>query len=117
MAHSGSENRKRQKIFTTRLTDQEAALITEQADRAETSLAALIRHAILNQKPPRASRQPSANRKEISRFNAALCDLAQALRDAEKTGDHSTISAQIEAAHRDIADMSHLAHQALGKHS
>lgn len=113
------KQKKRHRPHTAKawLSDEELAQFLAQAERAETSLSALIRHAVLNQKPPRASRQPSANRKEIARFHAALCDLAQALRDAEKTGDHSAITAQIDAAHRDIADMSRLAHQAFGKRS
>ena len=115
MARSGSENRKRQKILLTRFTDQEAALIREQAGRAETSVSALIRHAVLNEKPPRASRQPSANRKEISRLIAKLGELAQALREATDTADQHRISARIEASHRDIADMCFACFNALGR--
>ena len=113
------KQKKRHRPHTAKawLSDEELAQFLAQAERAETSLSALIRHAVLNQKPPRASRQPSANRKEISRFKAALCELAQALRDAAQTGDQSAVSAQIEAAHRDISVMSRLTRQALGKRS
>ena len=99
----------------TWLSDEELALFLAQAARAETSLSALIRHAVLNQKPPRASRQPCASRKELARLNATLGALAQALREAAKTGDQAAAAARIDAAHRDIAAISHACLQALGK--
>ena len=86
-----------------------------QADRAETSLSALIRHAVLNQKPPRASQQPSAIRKDISRLVFKLGELARALRDATEAGDQARIADQIEASHRDIADMCFACFKALGR--
>ncbi len=115
VAASGSENRKRQHILKARFTDQEAALVREQADRSGVSVAALIRYALLDQTPPRASRQPPANRKEISRLIGTLGELTQALRDASDASDQSAISDQIEAAHRDISDMCFACFQALGR--
>ena len=110
------KQKKRHRPHTAKawLSEQELAQFLAQAENAETSLSALIRHAVLNQKPPRASRQPSTNRKDLACLNATLGVLAQALNDAAKTGDQSAVSPQIEAARRIIADMSHLTLQALG---
>jgi hypothetical protein len=115
MADSGSENRKRQNILKARFTDQEAALVREQADRSGVSVAALIRYALLDQTPPRASRQPPANRKEISRLIGTLGEVTQALKDATDTGDQARLTAQIDATHRDIADMCFACFEALGR--
>jgi len=107
--------RKRPHIARTRLSDEELDAFETRAQRAEISLSALIRHAVLNQKPPRASRQPSADRIELARLNASLGDLAQALRDAAEGADQPALAALIEAAHRDIAAMSLDCRRALGK--
>lgn len=115
MAGSGSENRKRQHIFKARLNDQEAALVREQADRAGVSIAALIRYALLDQTPPRASRQPPENRKEISRLIGTLGALTQALKDAADAAEQAQLSDQIEATHRDISDMCFACFEALGR--
>ena len=115
MAASGSENRKRQHILKSRFTDQEAALIREQADRAGVSVAALIRYALLDQTPPRASRQPPAIRKEISRLIGTLGGMTQALREATDAGDRARLADQIEATHRDISDMCFVCFEALGR--
>ena len=111
------KQKKRHRPHTAKawLSDEELAQFLAQAERAETSLSALIRHAVLSQKPPRASRQPSANRKEICRLIGTLGELAQALRDAAKTGDQTHAAARIDAAHRNIAEMSVACLQALGK--
>ena len=115
MAYSGSENRKRQHILKARFTDQEAALVREQADGSGVSVAALIRYALLDQTPPRASRQPPAIRKEISRLIGTLGALTQALKDAAIAGEQAQLSDQIEATHRDIADMCFACFEALGR--
>ena len=115
MAASGSENRKRRHILKARFTGQEAALVREQADRCGVSVAALIRYALLDQTPPRASRQPPANRKEISRLIGTLGAVTQALKDAAATSDQARVADQIEATHRDIADMCFACFEALGR--
>ncbi len=79
------------------------------------SVSALIRFALLNQTPLRASRQPPANRKEISRLIGTLGEVTQALKDATDTGDQARLTAQIDATHRDIADMCFACFEALGR--
>jgi hypothetical protein len=115
MARSGSENRQRQRPLKARFTDEEAALIEEQADRAGVSVAALIRHAVLNQPPLRASRQPSINQQEAARLLGKLGQLAAVLRSYQSVtnpGEHAVL---LEAAHRDLADMRVALFQALGR--
>ena len=111
-----SKQKKRHRPHTAKawLSEQELAQFLAQAERAETSLSALIRHAVLNQKPPRASRQPVANRQEIARLNATLCELTQALRDAASTSDQPAVSAQIAATRRGITYIRRACRQALG---
>jgi hypothetical protein len=106
------QKRRRPHIARTRLSDEELDAFLARAARAEISLSALIRHAVLNQKPPRASRQPSADRIELARLNATLGDVAEALRETQITGASPL---EIEAMHRDLADMRLAILQALGR--
>jgi len=109
------KKRERPIILQSRMSEDEAALVRDQASRAGVSVSALIRYALLNQTPLRASRQPPANRKEISRLIGTLGALTQALKDAASSGDQTNIAAQIEATNRDIADMCFVCFQALGR--
>lgn len=115
MAQSGSENRQRRHIVQTRLTDEEAALISARAEKAGVSLSALTRLALLGQAPLRAIRQPSIDRQQVCRMIGMLGAVRQALRDAVASGDHARVAAEIEAAHRDIADICHACFEALGR--
>ena len=109
------EKRERPITLQSRVSETEAAAIRDMADRAGTSVSALIRHALLHQKPPRASRHPPINRKEISRLIGKLGKLAQAFREATDTADQQRTTALIEATHRDIADMCFACFNALGR--
>jgi hypothetical protein len=102
MARSGSENRQRRIILKARFTEQEAALIAEQAERAGVSVAAIIRHAVLGQHPLRASRRPTVNHEAAARLLGRLGQIATALRGQENGDAHDQ---RIEAAHRDLAEM------------
>ena len=115
MAGSGSEKRQATKIAGTRLTPEEHAHVLAESERSGIAISDRIRAALLDDPAPRARPQPTVNRIETARLTAQLGELAQALRDAAKTGDQGAVSAQIEAAHRDIADMCLLSRQALGK--
>lgn len=112
MARSGSENRQRQITLKARFTEQEAALVQEQAERAGVSVASLIRYAVLGQAPLRASRRPDADRAEIGRLIGGLGQLAAALREADAAGDNG---ARIDAAHRDLTEMRAVLFAALGR--
>lgn len=114
MSGSGTETRQRQIVLKARFTDAEAALIRAQADRAGVSVAALIRFALLDQRPLRASRRPSLDHEIAARLLGKVGQLSSELRaasDAEERIDPALIA----AAHRDIADMRFELIKALGR--
>ena len=118
MPGSGTENRQRQISLKARFTDAEAALIRTQAERAGISVAALIRHAVLDQKPLRASRTPPLDRVEAARLIAALGSLATALRDVADDAAFSADDphrAALDAAFRDLAELRLLTLEAMGR--
>ena len=115
MAHSDSKNRKATKITAARLTAEEHAYVLAESDRTGITVSDRIRAALLNDPAPRAKPQPTINRTETARLIATLGELAQALHDAAKTGEQPRIADQIEASHRDIADMCFACFKALGR--
>ena len=115
MAGSGSENRQRQITMKARFNDQETALIKEQADRAGVSVAALIRFAVLGQTPLRKSRAPTVNHAQAAQLLGRLGQCAEALRQAAVADQDGKNVAQIEAAHRDLAEMRVALFEALGR--
>ena len=115
MAGSGSENRRRPVIRKARFTEQEAALIDEQADRAGVSVASVIRYAVLGQTPLRASRQPKISEETAARLLGKMGQLTSALRGFAAAVDPAKTDARIEAAHRDIAEMRVALFDALGR--
>lgn len=115
MARSGNENRRRQITLKARFNDAEAALVREQADRAAVSVASLIRYAVLDQSPLRASRTPNVNRELAAQLLARLGQCAEALRQAADADNQQINSALIDAAHRDIAEMRTVLFEVLGR--
>ena len=115
MAKSGSENRKRSICISVRMSPDEANLVRSFASKAGVSVAGLIRYALLDQKPVRASRQPSLCREDAARILGMLGPLKDALNEAARNGNLRGDNPHIEAAMRDIADMRAALMQALGK--
>lgn len=105
MARSGSENRQRKIALKARFTDEEAALVREQAARAGVSVASLIRYAVLNQTPLRASRRPVMEREQVAQLIGHIGLLKSALIKATDGGPSARCRQEVEAACRDIADM------------
>jgi len=112
---AGSENRQRQITLKARFNDQEAALVTEQADRAGVSVAALIRFAVLGQTPLRKSRAPTINHAQAAQLLGRLGQCAEALRRAAEADQSGKNADPIEAAHRDLAEMRVALFEALGR--
>ena len=75
------------------------------ADRADVSMAALIRYALLDQTPVRASPQPSLAKQDAAQLLGMLGPLREALLQADVADNARISDALIEAACRDIADM------------
>jgi len=115
MTRSGSETRQRPHSLKARFNEAEAALIRAQADRAGVSVAALIRYAVLDQKPLRASRTPAASHEDIGRLLGRLGAIATALREAGADDRSPAQKALFEAACRDLADMRAACFEALGR--
>lgn len=114
-AMAGSEKRQRQITLKARFNDQEAALIKEQADRAGVSVASLIRFALLDLSPLRASRRPTVNHEAAAQLLGRLGQCAEALRQAAESENQHINEALIDAAHRDLAEMRVALFQALGR--
>lgn len=112
---AGSEKRKRQNTLKARFNDQEAALIKEQADRAGVSVASLIRFAVLDIPPPRATRSPTVDHEAAAQLLGRLGQCAAALQQAADADNQAINSALIEAAHRDLAEMRCVLFEALGR--
>lgn len=115
MTVSGSENRQRPVILKARFSEQEATLVKQQADAAGLSVSALIRFALLDQKPARASRTPPLDREMAARLMAALGPMACTMRQAADAGDLDHLSDLIEAAQRDLAELRFALFAALGR--
>jgi Mobilization protein NikA len=115
MTRSGSEKRQRTVSLSVRLTPEEADLVRANASRAGVSVAGLMRYALLAQSPPRASRQPPLGRQDAARILGMLGRLAGALHEASRTAGARASHAEIEAAHRDLADMRAALFEALGR--
>lgn len=112
---AGSETRKRQIVLKSRFNDQEAALVREQATRAGVSVASLIRYAILDQTPLRASRQPTVNHELAAQLLGRLGQCATALRQAAEADNQGVHAVLTEAAQRDLAEMRTVLFQVLGR--
>lgn len=115
MGRSGSEKRQREITLKARFNDEEAALIREQAERAGVSVASLIRFAVLDQTPLRASRRPTVNHEMAARLLAQLGQCATALPQATEADNGAVHAALTEAAQRDLADMRAALFEALGR--
>ena len=114
MARSGSENRKRSYVVKFRVTAEEYALIREQADRAGLSVAAVARHAVLDQKPLRASRQPSINEALGTQLLGQLGQTKLAFKQAAEAGNPNIHHALFEAGCRDLGEMRNRLFEAYG---
>lgn len=114
MAGSGSENRQCQRKIGVRLTDEQYAIVKEQAERAGVSMADVFRYAVFDMTPLRASRNPSVERTDLCQNTAALGHLAQAVRELAISGASAL---EIEAMQRDIADACRKNMKALGRRS
>jgi len=105
MAGSGSENRKRNHVHKARFSDEEDALLREQAERAGVSIAAVIRHAVFDMPPLPASRRPAIKIEQAARILGSLGPLKMALLDAAQSGNPAQCDEIVEAACAAIAEM------------
>lgn len=97
-----------------RLTDEEAALFDEQAQRAGVSDGELIRYAVFGTPPLRATRRPTMDDEIAARLLANLGLIASALR-GRNGAPGAKPDPQVEAACRDIAEMRAVWFEAFGR--
>ncbi|WP_274630772.1 plasmid mobilization protein [Arvimicrobium flavum] len=113
---SGTDTRQRSISLSARFSDEEAALVRDNADQAGVSVASLIRMALLDEPRARATRRPAADTTLVARLIRDLGPVADQLRliaahpDAKHPDD-----ARLSAALDHLADMSFLCLQAMGR--
>jgi hypothetical protein len=112
---SGSENRQRTIALSVRLTPDEAALVHATAGRVGVSVAGLIRYALLQSSPPRASRVPTLGKEEAARLLGTLGTVASALKEAAQSGGAGFDPARVNAMQSDLADMRAVLLETLGR--
>lgn len=113
--NSGSETRQRPAILQARFTQAEAALIKQRAERAGTTVGSLIRSALLDGHPVRATKRPTVNHKAVARLLGELGQLAEAFRQAARAADQKQTHALIDAATRDLSELRAVCFEALGR--
>jgi Mobilization protein NikA len=116
---SGSETRKRNVLLTARFTPQEAATIRQISDRTGVTVASLLRRALLDTPPPRATRRPPADMRAIARLLGQLgkigSNINQIAHYLNAGRPLNRIEDSIELALRDLAELRIVCLQALGQ--
>lgn len=102
-------------ILQTRVTEDEAALVRTQAEKARVSVSALIRYALLDQPPLRASPAATVDEELGARLLASLGAVKAAMVQASQNTDSETCAAEFEAACRDLSEMRNLWFEAHGR--
>jgi Mobilization protein NikA len=115
MSRSGSDKRQRVTPLSARFNNQEAEEIREMADRAGTSVASVIRGAVLNAPVTRATRRPTVNHKLAARVLGELQRIAETLRTAIASGRADPKDPYIAAAFRDLSEMRTVCFLAMGR--
>ena len=108
-------NPKKRYFLTAEVTAEEHAAAHAKADGNGTDVSNWIRDSFFEKPRPRARPQPTINRKAVSQLIGKLGELSYGLRMAADPSDQGAITAQIEAAHRDIAAMCSACFDALGR--
>jgi len=115
MSRSGSEKRKRTVMLTCRVDDDEASAIRQIADRADLSLADLMRRTLLNATPVRPRHKPKIDRVALVRLQGELGKIGGNINQLAKYANLGrTQLASIDLALRDLAELRLPILQALG---
>jgi hypothetical protein len=101
--------------LSARFNNQEAEAVRELADRAGTSVASVIRGAVLNAPAPRATRRPTVNHQMAARLLGELGRIAEMLRAAIASGGADPKDPHIAAAFRDLSEMRTVCFLAMGR--
>ena len=113
---SGSEKRRRTIVLTARFNDQEARAVRQIAERTGLSVAALIRHSLLDMPPPRARRRPSVNHKAVAKLLGELGKIGSNINQLAHYAHLGRFqSKNIDMALRDLMELRLACLQALGR--
>ena len=116
MTRTGTETRQRSLVITTRFSEQEAQTLRAMADKSGLTVGALIRHAVLNVDPPRASRRPSVELQAAARVLAALGKIGSNVNQLAHYAHLGRFqSNSIDMALRDLAELRIACLKALGQ--
>jgi hypothetical protein len=115
MSRSGSDNRHRETTLSARFNNQEAETVRQLADRAGTSVASVIRGAVLKAPVTRATRRPTVNHEMAARLLGELGRIAEIFRAATASGKADPKDPHIAAAFRDLAEMRTVCFLAMGR--
>lgn len=81
---SGSENRKRPKTYSFRMSEDELAKAAAIRDHTGHSLADYIRHKIFDTPLPRAARRPTVNHRAVAQLLGQLGKIGSNINQAQK---------------------------------
>ncbi|WP_041358667.1 hypothetical protein [Nitrobacter hamburgensis] len=115
MSRSGSDKRHRKTMLAARFNNHEAEAVRQLADRAGTSVASVIRGAVLRTPATRATRRPTINHQMAARLLGELGRVAEVFRSAQAAGRIDPNDPFVAAAFRDLAEMRTVCFQAMGR--
>ncbi len=117
---SGSEKRQRDYVVTVRLNGAERADLASRADRAKLSVAALIRHQILDVAPPRQLPRPPVETEVLARLVGQLGRVGSDVRAIADLASQTTYVPDhdlrmLEALHTDLGHWGQAVIRAMGR--
>ena len=115
---SGSERRERKRIIGVRVTDDEMAEITAEAERSGLTVASDARSVLLSAPAPRARRRPSIEAEALGRLLGDLGKVGSNLNQIAhhmNAGRNEVSPAAMEAALSEVADIRAAILEAMGR--
>lgn len=115
---SGSERRERKRIIGVRVTDDEMAEITAEAERSGLTVASYARSVLLSAPAPRARRRPSIEAEALGRLLGDLGKVGSNLNQIAhhmNAGRNEVSPAAMEAALSEVADIRAAILEAMGR--
>lgn len=116
-ARRGTEKRKRTSVLTWRVSEDERKAVNRLLESTGLSLSALVRNALLQTPPPRASRRVTVDHEAVARVLAALGKIGSNINQLAKQANMGRPELNIEElkmALRDLAELRLACLQALG---
>jgi hypothetical protein len=116
MTRTGSETRQRTNPRSIRFTQEEDAVITAMEAKSGLKFAALVRHALFNVDPPRATRKPGIDLQLAAQVLAQLGKIGSNINQLAHYAHLGKFrSAEIDMALRDLLELRIACLKALGQ--